>query len=417
MRRLVLLTIVILLTFTLVVIAWRLNRVLLVFLASLAVAATLNAPVEWLVQRGFSRTLAILTTYAAIILLLFGLLAAIFIPIAAEVDPLAQALVGVYGTIQNNLAGLANPRTAWVSRLPTAEQIALSLAGGQTAAVLSTLLGATQNMGRLLSELAIAVVLAIYWTADGNRFERLWLSILPADLRMRARRVWRRLETDVGAHIRSEFLQTIAAVALFAGGYLGLGIGYPFTLALAAGLLWLVPLLGGFLAVLAVIAVGLLAGPAEAVLGAAYTIVVLAVLEFIVQRRIYRGGRYWGMLLILMMLALIDALGPIGLILAPPIALAVQIMLDEVLNTPTPAPAPVPVVDIAALRTRLEEVRARVGQGENRPSPRLVNLVDRLDNLVIEVESTGAYEEAIQSSHETTVYQQNVAVGLAKEHI
>ena len=79
--------------------------------------------------------------------------------------------------------------------------------------------------------------------------------------------------------------------------------------------------------------IGYLSGPVTAILAAVFTIVVLLLLEFYVQRRLYTDGRYWGVLLIVIMLAAVDAFGFIGLLLAAPIALAMQIAINEYLNT------------------------------------------------------------------------------------
>ena len=66
------------------------------------------------------------------------------------------------------------------------------------------------------------------------------------------------------------------------------------------------------------------------------TLLVLAVMEFIVQPRLIQGRRYWGILVILLMLALVDAFGLIGVLLAPPLALIAQMVLSLIhISEPT----------------------------------------------------------------------------------
>jgi hypothetical protein len=172
--------------------------------------------------------------------------------------------------------------------------------------------------------------------------------------------------------------------------------------------LWLAPLLGGILAVVPVIVIGYLSGPATAIVATAFTIAVLLLLEFYVQRRLYTEGRYWGVLLIVIMVAAVDAFGFIGLLLSAPIAVAVQIGINEYLNTADSVAVKTPVVpgDLTALQKRLEEVRQRIRRKEEAgeaPNPRLANLVERLEALIADIEQAGIPVETKTGEHETVV--------------
>lgn len=415
MKRVALLATIILLTITLLVIVWQLHGVVLIFLLSLAISATLGQPIETLANRGWRRGWAIGTVYVAGFGVLLAVVGTVGYFVTREIDPLVQDLVRVYGSVQTALLGLANPRTAWVGRLPTTDQIARWWAGEEATVAMQNVAGLLSAAGRMTSEFVLSVFLSLYWTADRNRFERLWFSLLAAEQRIRTRQLWRKLEQDVGAYLRSEILQTLLAIVAFAVGYSLLGVKYPYTLALLAGVLWLVPLLGGVLALLAVVIIGLLNHPLVAAAAAAYTIAVLIVLEFYVQRRLYRDGRYWGVLLVTVMLAAVDAFGFVGLLLSAPITLALQIAIDEFLGAPA-APVPVPVGDLNALQIRLGEVRRRIESEEGPPNPRLVSLVERLETLISEVESTGVRVETGANHHENVVAG-TLPMDLAKNNV
>jgi putative permease len=407
-KRIALLTAVILLTFSLVAVAWQLHAVVLIFLLSLAIAATLGQPIESLASRGWRRGVAIGTVYILAFGFLFVLVAAAGYYVVIELDPLVQDLVRVYGSVQSTLLGFANPRTAWVGRLPSTDQIARWWAGDEVTVAMGNVATLLTHTGRTITEFMLSVFLSLYWTADRNRFERLWFSLLAAEQRIRTRKLWRKLEADVGAYLRSEILQTILAIFIFALGYNLLGIKYPYTLALLAGVLWLAPLLGGVLAVLSVLVVGYLTSPVTAIAAAVFTIIVLLLLEFYVQRRLYTEGRYWGVLLIVIMLATVDAFGFIGLLLSAPIALAVQIGINEFLTTANNVAVAAPIVpgDLEALQKRLDEVRRRIQnkvEAGEPPNPRLVSLVERLEMLIADIEQSGIGVETKTGEHETVV--------------
>jgi predicted PurR-regulated permease PerM len=188
----------------------------------------------------------------------------------------------------------------------------------------------------------------------------------------------------VGAYIRSEVLQTVLAGVLLAGGYWLIGIKYPFLLALFAALAWLVPLLGGVFALAPLIMIGWLSGPLAVLFGLIYTVAILVFMEFLVQRRLYRHERYGGVLVVVVMMALGDALGLLGLLMAPPIAVALQSWLNEISD----APAAVGV-DLPALQARLADIHARVHDGQSAVSPRQASLAARLDALMAEMKEEG----------------------------
>jgi predicted PurR-regulated permease PerM len=391
MKRIALLTSIILLTLTVIVIAWQLRGVLLLFILSLAIVATLDEPINWLIRRDWPRNLAILTVYLVAIGGLLGLVAAIFMPTVNELDPLVQALFGVYEWIQTQLLNLSGTRPTLATQLPSSAELTAWLAERQGEATLvQTLLGLTQNVGSVLGQLVLAVVVAIYWTADRLRFERLWLSLLAPEHRVRARKFWRKLEQDVGAYIRSEVLQAVLAGGLLTLGYWLLGVQFPFTLALLGALAWLVPLVGGVVALVPAVVIGWLSGPLTALAAVAYTVAVFALMEFYVERHLYTHERYWGVLVVLVMLALGDAFGLVGLLAAPPVAVALQSGLNELLDTPAPPVEAITGLDLTEFHARLDMIRGRVHDPAATSSPRLTNLVERLDQLMLEVEKTAA---------------------------
>jgi putative permease len=376
-------TAVVLLTGAAVFVSWELRSVFLLFFGSLVIAATVEGPVAWLVARGWPHTLALALVYLMMIGGLAALMVLVVIPMLAEIDPLLESLVLLYGQLQAQLLGQATSERSWIYQLPSTEVLAAAMAGGEASTLLQNVLGITQSLGRLVTEFLLAVVLSIYWSVDSSRFERLWLSLLLPEQRTKTRSFWRRLQSDAGAYIRSEIVQTVLAIALFAGGFVLLGISAPFTLALIAGLAWLVPLIGGALALIPVAIVAWTTGPAAAVIAVLYTVAIFLLLEYLVQPRLYTGGRYWGVLLILVMLVTSSLWGILGLLVAPLLALVLQLGINELLNPPGSRPVAAP--DLTALQDRLLQVRSQLAASAA-PSVRTAALVERLEQLIQQVQ-------------------------------
>jgi putative permease len=373
-------------TLAVILIVWQLHSIVLLFLFSLLIAATLRNPLESLIQRGLRRWLAVLLVYGLIVVgvgLGLGLLA---MPLAHELDLLTHALVRFYERGYGFVQGGIGADSALLNRLPSSADVGQLLLEGQPATWVRHILGFTQGFAFFIGQAILALVLSIYWTVDRLHFERLWLSLLEPSQRTWTRELWYKLEENVGAYIQSEILQSILAGALFTLGFWLLGLTYPFLLAVIGAIAWFIPVVGALFAVPLIVIITLFDGVTLAVMAALYTILIFGVMEFVVEPRLYDRSKYGVILVILVMLAMVDALGLIGLLLAPPLALTLQIILDELLSTPA-APPPTTVITLHDLQEQFVQVHSTIKSAETLP-PRVKNMADRLEELLQKTQET-----------------------------
>ena len=249
--------------------------------------------------------------------------------------------------------------------------------------LVQTGLGYTMSIFGALSKVALVLVLSIYWSIDRDRFERLWLSMLQAERRIRARTVWQGSEEGVGAYIRSTGILMVVSGLLLALGYRLLGLDAPITLAVLAALIGLIPLLGWALAMVPAMLVGLIDGPVVAALAALVTLGVFLATKLLVAPRLSDYRRSNRILMVLVMVALTDVLGILGLLLAIPLAAVIQIVLSELFaqSAATAAgsqPAALPSVQYAE---SMAAVQAQMLATNGRLSPAQLNMVERLNRL------------------------------------
>jgi len=380
-------------TFAVILIVWQLRSIVLLFLFSIIFAAAFRSPIEYLIQRGYRRWLAMLLVYGLGLVGLSALVGFLVFPWARELGALTDDLAQLYERGYSLVQGSAAANNALLRRLPSVEVVGQVLLESQPTALARHVLGFTQDFAAFIGQALLAIVLSIYWAADQLHFERLWLSLLAPGQRTRMRDLWYMLEDNIGAYIRSEVLQSVIAGALLTLGFWLMGLDYPFLLAVIGSVAWFIPLVGALFAIVLIAALALLNGPVLAIAAALYTIAIFFLLEFVVGPRIYDRSKYGAILVILMMMAMVDAMGVVGLLLAPPLALTIQIIWDELLKAPT---APLPVVPEPAtmitfrdLEDQLAKVRAVVSSTETQ-SPRARNMVERLEQLVKETrEATG----------------------------
>jgi predicted PurR-regulated permease PerM len=385
MKRLLWLAIMVSATLTLAAIAWQFRGAAWLFVLSLVVAAALRPLIDRFVRRGLSLKWALLLTYGVSVGAIGGLLLAISLPLANEVQLLANDLAIGYQHILVIWPEGNQFQQTIARQLLSLDEILVVLLGqpGLTAVQTLSLLSATFLGG--MTGLLTVIILSIYWTADRVRFERLWLSLLPIEQRAPAREIWRDIEISVGAYVRSEFVQSLLAGLFLGFGYWLMGLRYPIILALIGALAWFIPLLGGFIALIPVILVGSTSNLVVAVLAAVYTLIIFAGLEWVIEPRLFKHQRFSSLLMVLAMLALVDAFGLVGLIVAAPLAVAIEILFKYSLQQ-IPVPVDKPVPPVGDLQERLAEVRARLTQPEANYSPEVASLSERLARLLEEVD-------------------------------
>lgn len=393
MKHLTLTIITTMATIAVILIVWQLRSIVLLFLFSILFAAAFRSPIERLIQRGYRRWLAMSLVYGVGLLGLLTLVGFLVFPWAREIDALTNDLAQLYergyGLVQGNTAA----GSALLRRLPSAEVVGQLLLEGQPTVLVRHILGFTQNFAFFMGQAILAIVLSIYWAADQLRFERLWLSLLAPGQRTRMRDFWYKLEENIGAYIRSEVLQSVLAGALLTFGFWLMGLDYPFLLAAIGAVAWFIPLIGVLFALMLMTALALLNGAVLALAAVAYAIFIFVLMEFVVEPRLYDRRDYGAILVILIMMAMVDAMGLIGLLVAPPLALTLQIIWDELLNVPAALSPVTPTtttgITLHELEDQLAQVRSIISNTETQ-SPRVKNMVERLEQLVKETQEATA---------------------------
>jgi putative permease len=353
---------------------WQFRVVLVYVLLSLVVAATFR-PISVSESRHSLRTrLRLILRYLAALIVAVLLLFIVGRFLIKDFQQLAQSLSSESAwMLPRWLQG--GPLAQW---LPTPENLFLGITG-QPGMALSAILGFTESIGSVLSGLVIALVLSVYWSINQNHFERLWLSLLPAEQRKQARNVWRTIEADLGAYSRSELIQSILAVIALGIGYWLLGSPYPALLAVTGAIAWLIPVVGGIFALLLPLVIGLLNGPQLALLTALYTVLVLVILQIAVEPRLFKIKQDNPLLTFVILLAMADAFGLVGIIVAPPISVILQSLWRLLVHENI---TPEVVLHVSDLRERQAQLQADIDHMEGDPPPQVISSMARLTSLL-----------------------------------
>ena len=219
---------------------------------------------------------------------------------------------------------------------------------------------------------------------DRVHFERLWLSLLPVGWRARVRDIWRTVEPALGAYLRNVALRSILVGLLLGLGYWALGSPYATLLALIGAVALLIPMVGVALAVVAPLLVGLLTSVPLSLVTTLLAIAVLTALKLWVEPRFFKRGHDNPILTIVILMALADAFGLFGLILAPPLSAVCQILWSRLVSQRAASGA---AGQFSDLKERQMQVRAVVAEMDA-PPPLVTSSLERLTSLLERAEST-----------------------------
>ncbi|HEX6269862.1 MAG TPA: AI-2E family transporter [Anaerolineales bacterium] len=365
------------------VVVWQFRIVVVYVLVSLALAAALRPLFNHLVGRGLVVRVAWFLLYLVALGSFGFLLLQTGKTVISEIQQLSHTVsVQDAWRLPIWLEG-SSFQQALVARLPPPSKLFEAVTGDQGQLVLPTILGFTQGIAGVVSGALVILLLSLYWSISQIHFERLWLSLLPSELRKHARGIWRTIEPDLGAYIRSEVVQSLLAALLLGLGYWLLGSPYPTLLALIGALAWLIPVVGAALAVILPLLLGLLTSVQLSLFTALYTLLVFIALRVWIKPRLFR--RKWDnpILTLVILLAMADAFGVIGIIVAPPLSAVCQILWNLLVSNRLASGAAVQVSD---LKERQANLWAAIREMDELPPLLVISSMERLTDLIEKAE-------------------------------
>jgi predicted PurR-regulated permease PerM len=379
MTKIIRYTVVVLTTLMALLLVWQFSFALVLFLLSLALAAGLRPAINAITGRNVPKRLALGIVY---FLLIAAILSSIFLISPALLDELQRVTDDFVANYDRAKAEWPERGTVFqqtlAEQLPPSADFYQALTSERGVPAIAGMFGIAQNFFETLGRIAIIIVLSLYWSADQFRFERFGLSLLPEEHHPRALHVWRSVESGVGSYLRSELIQSVLAGLLLWLGFSVLGIRYPTLLALWGAIVRLIPWFGALIAVLPALFIGIGISSTVGLLATAYSIGILLFLKLVIEPRFFPRNKYSSLLIVLFVIALAQTFGFIGVVLAPPLAVSMQILFQHFYPFSEAAVTTEAAEEVVDIRKRLLEIRRRMQDSRKRESIRLVDRLQRL---------------------------------------
>ncbi|MGA2253422.1 MAG: AI-2E family transporter [Thermoguttaceae bacterium] len=297
------------------------------------VLATALKPIIDAIQRcGIRQPVAVGAVYAFIILLL---VVVIIVGVPPLINLCRELMSEIPLAVEQSRQWLASAGDVFWANVARRLAVGLSFGSGpveleQSLATVSRTASYLAMLANGLLAASVVVLLAFYWSLQGDRTIRWLLLLLPVTRRDGARDTISEIEGKVGAYLRGQGLVCLAMAGMAAVVYSLLGLRYAIVLALVAGLLEVMPVLGPILGTLPPLGVALFTDPRKAT-----WVLVAAVLMqqsesyLIVPRIMDKSVGVHPLVTLLAIAAFGSLLGIGGAILAIPLAAIVQVILNR----------------------------------------------------------------------------------------
>jgi predicted PurR-regulated permease PerM len=290
--------------------------------------------VDWLYRRGLPRALAVVAVYIVLAALLVAFVFLVEPLIVDQVAAVSASLPGYY----ERLRLLLTDSSSWILRR-LGERVPPTLPFGDLEAPtgegngVEPLVGSLRYAGVVLRAVLSAVAILLfgfYWNIE-NRWLLQYLSLAAApERRDDVEDVVHAVEARVGGFVRAEAMLCLVVGGLSLIAYLLIGLPYAVVLAVIAGIMEVVPMVGPALGAIPAILVGLSVSPTTAL----WVLVAAGAVQLIENQllvpRIVRS--LVGVNPVLTLIAVAGAtslFGVAGVLLAVPLAAVGQFLLDR----------------------------------------------------------------------------------------
>jgi predicted PurR-regulated permease PerM len=342
------------------------THIFTVLFIALLLATSLSSAANGLARYRVKRGMAILIVYIGILLVIGGVVALLVPLIANEVRTLRTNLPDYERRVNGLLAHLpkgSDGEPLQINDVFSRIGSELNGAAGQVGR------GAAQ-IGAALVTLLIIFVMAYFLAADVRFAERIVRRFIPPAARGRTLGIMGRIGTSLGFWVRAQLLLALFFGVAFGIGMLILRVPYAFTLGVLGAVLEIIPYVGGVVTIVLAVLVALTTGKLWLVIAVViwYTIVVNLEAHVVAPKLV---GQIVGLHPLVVVLALFlgaETLGILGALLAVPIAVIVQTLLDEFWRFDEPdEPDGAQAADAAA--TEQDGPLFQVGTSTREPEP------------------------------------------------
>jgi predicted PurR-regulated permease PerM len=337
---------------------YRFNQVVFILFIAILMGTVIRPVVAWLYSRGVPRIVGVILIYLLLLALFIGFVLLLFPLIVEQSTTIAAAVPGYYQSLREWMVNYPNQSIVRLSEflpaaLPNLEPIQQT--GQQVLTSAGQAFGYLASAAKLILMATAILLLAYHWTLEGPRTIHSLLLLVPKGQRENISELISAIETKVGSYIAGQGVLCLVIGIMALVAYLLIGLPNALVLALVAGLMEAVPLVGPLLGAIPAAVIALSIAPSKLVWVIVATLVIQQMENIVLVPRVMRKAVGVNPFVSLLALFAFSSLfGIAGALMAIPIAAIIQLLLDRFVFHPGTMEAAVSAGRDYASRLRYE---------------------------------------------------------------
>jgi len=304
---------------------YAIKDVVVIVLVSVIIVAAMSPLIERLKKIKIPRSVTVLGIYI-VFFGTIGLLASLIIPhLASQIREVSRDVPQFVNKINEVFGHI--PQYEQISR--GVESALKEASDNLSDSATNFLLIIFKIFGGIVTFFAI-LVLVFYMSVAEGEIRAFFKSIVPKGYDDKFHKIGEKIQKKIGSWVRGEAILMLAVGTLIFIGLKILGIKYALTLAIIAGVLEIVPVMGPLISSIPAVIVGFTQTPALG-LGAAilYIIVQQSENHILVPKVMQKTTGLSPVVVVIALLVGAKLLGFLGILLAVPVALIASVFIDE----------------------------------------------------------------------------------------
>lgn len=375
----------------------RFQEILLLLVTALILSTAVRPSTLWLEKHGIAKPIGLLLIFSLVGILLVVLIWATVPVLVEQGAALGKSVAEGYQLLYQNLDQSTNILVRRFAALLPADLGSAASGGGQALPDLEMPVTPQATQGEPIvvgiAQAVAVIIFTFYWTLEGEYVRNALFMMLPLKKRNAARDLVQKMEQTVGGYLLGQGLLCLIIGALAFVAYLLIGLPHALLLAVFAGLLEAVPIVGPFLGAVPAFIIGLSVSPATALWVVLATAVIQQLENSLLVPRVM--SQTIGIRPLVSLLALVafgSLYGALGALIALPLAGIFQLLLDRYLLSHESLEQEEAGRDqLGVLRYEtnqlVQDVRNQVRHKEGVPSAVSDFVEDELESLALDLES------------------------------
>jgi len=312
---------------------YRYYQVVFILFIAIVVGTVIRPAVTWLNRRGIPRTAGVILVYLLLLALLISFLLLLFPLIVEQGTTIVAEVPGYYQSLRESMINYPNQLIVRLGEflpatlpglLPIQQTVQQMLASAVQA------LSYMATAAKVIFMLTAILLLAFHWALEGPRTIQSLLQLIPTGQRESSRDLITSMEAKVSSYIAGQGFLCLVIGIMALAAYLLIGLPNVLVLALLAGVMEAVPLIGPLLGAIPAGLVALSIAPSKLLWVVLATLVIHQTENYLLAPRVMRkavGVNPFVSLLAFFAFGSLFGIG--GVLMAIPMAAIIQLLLDR----------------------------------------------------------------------------------------